>query len=55
VVVEIALIHKQGLAAQAPEWKIAEGMVKILNNSRIYEAETAFDCNLHSVDQGQRR
>lgn len=55
MVVEIASVHKQGLAAQTPGRKIAEGMVKILNNFRIYGAEMAFDCNLQSVDQGQRR
>lgn len=55
MVVEIAMVHKQGLAGQKPGWRIAEGMVKTLNNFRTYGVEMAFDYNLHSVDQGQRR
>jgi hypothetical protein len=55
VVVEIAMVHRQGLASQKSGQRIAEGMLKILNNFRIYGLEMAFDYSLHSVDQGQRR
>jgi hypothetical protein len=55
VVVEMALVHKQDLAAQTPGRRIAEGMVKTSNNFRIYGVEIVFGYILHSADHEQRR